>query len=236
MALRFLFLLLLASTGAANEAVKNCDPVALSPTQVCPLQPGTTVPDVSFRTFDGEKKNLPELVKGKNTVLVFYRGGWCPYCDRQLHQLQDLEPKLKTLGYQVIAISPDKPEKVRGSIKSQYLTFLLLSDSKMEGSKAFGIAYKLDEPSLKGLEAMAINLENSSGEKHSMLPVPTTFLVNEQGTIQFTYSDPDYKNRISSEMLLSKIQKLQKKKLASEGTAGPQKMPTSSGRSAQPSL
>lgn len=49
----------------------------------------------------------------KPSIILFYRGGWCPYCNRQLAELKNIEQDLVDLGYQVLAISPESPDRLQ---------------------------------------------------------------------------------------------------------------------------
>ena len=91
---------------------------SVSANGIQPLLVGQSVPDVQLQTADGKAFNLKQELAEQPTVLIFYRGGWCPYCNLQLSQLQKIESQLQDLGYQIIAISPDRPEMLNKSKES----------------------------------------------------------------------------------------------------------------------
>ena len=128
------------SEGEAGEAH-----VARTPDEICPLKVGSHIPDVHLATIDGATANLRDQVREKPTVLVFYRGDWCPYCNTQLEQLRGVEEELIQLGYQLLAISADRPSKLRESKERHSVRFTLLSDSSMAASRAFGLAFQMDQ-------------------------------------------------------------------------------------------
>jgi peroxiredoxin len=164
---------------------------------------GQTVPPVTLRTIQGQPFDLRKAVAGQPTVVIFYRGGWCPYCNRHLVQLQELEPKLKELGYQILAISPDRPEELAKSIKKQKLKYTLLSDSDMTAAKAFGLAFRVDDALVNLYKTKYnIDLEAASGRTHHELPVPAVYIVGRSGKIRYEYVNPNYKIRIKPEKLL----------------------------------
>jgi peroxiredoxin len=176
---------------------------ARSAHQICPILVGANVPELTLRTVDGELFNLNEAIRNKPTVLIFYRGGWCPYCNMQLGQLRDIEPEIIKYGYQIIAISPDRPKKLIESIDEHKMNYLLLSDSNMAVAKAFGIAFKLDDATLKKYEEYGIDLHDASGQKHYSLPVPAVFVIGTDGIIKFEYVNPNYAVRLDPNILLS---------------------------------
>ncbi len=175
----------------------------ISAEDIRPILIGAAVPKLTLSTVDGNSFDLNAAITEKPTVLIFYRGGWCPYCNVQLGQLQDIEPKLIQLGYQIIAINPDRPAKLGQAIQKHKLNYLLLSDSKMIGAQAFGLAFKVDEATLERYKNLGIDLEDASGEKHHLLPVPAVFVVGTDGIINFEYVNPNYKVRISPDLLLA---------------------------------
>ncbi len=118
-------------------------------------------------------------------------------------QLREIEPELKNLGVQLLAISPDKPSKVRETIEKHKMSFILLSDSDMVAARSFRVAYKLDDQTLAEFKKYNIDVEDASGQRHHMLPVPAVFLVTTNGLIQFEYVNPDYKVRLDPELLVA---------------------------------
>jgi len=126
------------TTFAQNELPKTA-------TEIFPLLIGEKIPNLTLKSVDDLDVNLVELIGNKKTVLVFYRGGWCPYCNTHLSALGEAEKELLDMGYQIIAISPDSPKKLKVSDDKNKLNYLLLSDSKGELCKAMGIAFQAPE-------------------------------------------------------------------------------------------
>jgi peroxiredoxin len=120
-----------------------------------------------------------------------------------LVQLREIESELKNLDVQLLAISPDKPSKIRETIDKHKMSFILLSDSDMVAARSFRVAYKLDDQTLAEFKKYNIDVEDASGQNHHMLPVPAVFLVTMNGLIQFEYVNPDYKVRLDPELLVA---------------------------------
>jgi thiol-disulfide isomerase/thioredoxin len=79
--------------------------IAPEPTAISPLLIGEKIPGITLSDVSGKKINLLELASKKPSVIVFYRGGWCPYCNLHLSELQTIESDIIKAGYQIIAIS-----------------------------------------------------------------------------------------------------------------------------------
>lgn len=107
------------------------------------------------------------------------------------------------MGYQLLAVSPDLSAELRKSVQKQELKYSLLSDSKMTAAQALGIAFKVDDATVTQYKEYGTDLEKSSGEAHHLLPVPAVFVIATNGTIHFSYANPDYKMRLNPDVLLA---------------------------------
>lgn len=175
----------LASFAGGNEVPEE-------PTEVRPPLPGMPAPTLHLQRADGSMYSLVTNNLPKPVVLVFYRGGWCPYCNLHLTELRHAEAKLIEMGYEIFFISADRPEKLSSSLQEKNLNYTLLSDSKLQAAKAFGLAYRSDHNTLVTYAKHGIDLEEASGEKHHILPVPAVFVIGVDGINRFQYVNPDY--------------------------------------------
>lgn len=173
------------------------------PAKVKPLAVGTQVPAFSVRTAQGQVRHFDARSFQKPTVLIFYRGGWCPYCNRHLGALKRVEPDIRQLGFDLVFLSADRPERLYASLGEPDIHYTLLSDAEMSASRAFGVAYRLDDAALAKYGEYGIDLEAASGQKHHELPVPAVFIVDTHGVIRFVYANPDYTVRIAPDDLLA---------------------------------
>ncbi len=192
-----------AAQSARKAEETLSDRVAPNADEVHPILVGMKVPDVTLTEVDGKPVRLYSFLEKNPTVLVFYRGGWCPYCNLQLSGLHDIESKVLQLGYQLVAVSADRPMNVEKSIEKHELNFTSLSDSDKVAAKAFGLAFKVNEKTLESYKKFGINLTEASGVDDHVLPVPAVFIVGTDGTILFEYVNPNYKVRLNAQVLLA---------------------------------
>jgi len=176
--------------------------IAKSAEDICPVKIGTEIPSALIKSINGNELDIKEIAKDQKSIIIFYRGGWCPYCNMHLSELQKIEDDIVKLGYKIIAISMDKPENLTSTITEHKMKYELYSDSKANACKEFGIAFKLLESEVDKLKSYHMDIENSSGESHHILPVPSLFLVDQEGIIQFTYVNVDYKVRMDASSIL----------------------------------
>jgi peroxiredoxin len=179
-----------------------------SPQQVRPLGVGARAPIFSARTTEGALRTFgPDNYK-KPLVVIFYRGGWCPYCNAQLSDLHLVEPKLRKSGFEIVFLSTDRPELLYSSLKATDIHYTLLSDNRLEAAKTFHVAYHVDDATFAKMQEYGVDLEASTGTKQHELPVPSVFIIDTSGTIRFVYSNPDYKIRLGADELWAAAQPL----------------------------
>ncbi len=167
-----------------------------------PRKEGERAPAVAILDHQGERVNTAALYRQQPTLFVFYRGGWCPYCTEHLRELAMIEDDLKNLGVQMVAVSPDRPEKLQESIGEHELSYTLLSDSDIRLARALGLAFRVDDQTHSMLLGHDIDIEAASGRSHRVLPVPAVYLIDTEGTIRFAQWNPDYRERISGDAIV----------------------------------
>ena len=193
-----------AKTNKMAQTIKS--QVAETADQVSPLLNGQMIPDISVTTIEGKSVQLADYLNGQKTILFFYRGGWCPFCNTQMGQLQAVEGELKSLGFKLVGISTDAPDDLKKSIDKRQLSYDLLSDYQSKVSSAFGLSFFTSEQTTSRYLAK-MNLKNplqknQAGDERLVLPVPAIYVIDSKGLIQFNYVNPNYKVRLHSDLLL----------------------------------
>jgi peroxiredoxin len=97
----------------------------------------------------------------------------------------------------------DRPDLLYGSLEDPDIGYTVLSDAKLEATRAFGIGFRVDADTVERYLGYGIDLDAVSGEGHHVLPAPSTFLVGKDGTIRFQYTNPDYAVRLDPEVLIT---------------------------------
>lgn len=159
---------------------------------------GSPAPDAPVVAADGSATTLHDVFDTGPTVLVFYRGGWCPYCTRQLAGLMDIHDELQTRGYQIVGIAPQSAATIAATTTEHELGFQLLADEQVAAARAFGLAFAMDQATLTRYAEYGIDTSFSN----HVLPHPAVFVIRD-GTIQFVHIDEDYRARLSNADLLA---------------------------------
>jgi peroxiredoxin len=172
---------------------------------VRPASVGEAAPTAILRTPEGAEFDLAKAYERAPTLLIFYRGGWCPFCSAHLGEIAIIEDELMAMGVELIAASPDRPEKLQESIAGRDLGYQLLSDSDMALTREFGLAFQLDEEEVARYARSGLDIVEASGHDHHMLPVPAVYLIDTGGIIRFAHWDPDYRQRIDRDALVAAV-------------------------------
>lgn len=169
---------------------------------------GDKAPDFTATRVDGTPFVFSPGHLHRPVVLIFYRGGWCPYCNMQLADMHTVEPKLRASGFNVLFVSTDRRELLYSSLKDQTIDYTLLSDPKLQAAQAFHIAYHLSDDLYARQLKYGVDLEQTTGTKLHALPVPSVFIIDRSGVIRFVYSNPDFRIRLKADELWKVAQPL----------------------------
>lgn len=197
--------LLAAPVWAAEPATPAAQaPVPASATAIRPITVGSPVDrTLSLRRTDGSAATLGDVLAGKPTVLVFYRGGWCPFCTTQLAALGKALPEMQAAGWQVAAVAPDQPAVLAKAQAATGDGVVRWSDADGHVMRALGLAFIVDAATDAKLKGYGIDLTAAAGNDAKRLPVPAVLLVGADGTVRFVHADPDYKRRFDTQALLA---------------------------------
>ncbi|BDD06560.1 peroxiredoxin-like family protein [Aureibacter tunicatorum] len=166
------------------------------------LKVGDTARAIILNNLYGNKVSLLEELKKGPVVLSFYRGSWCPYCNLELKALQEALPEIKKNGATLIAISPELPDNSLTLIEKHQLKFEILSDLGNKISKEYGLVFKLPDELIEAYSTFGINLERSNGDNSHTLPMPATFVIDQEGVIRYAFVPEDYRERAEPSEIL----------------------------------
>ncbi|MGG1518090.1 peroxiredoxin-like family protein [Paenibacillus oryzisoli] len=171
-------------------------------------QPGEKAADFQLTNALGQDVVLyEELAKGP-VVLVYYRGGWCPFCNMQLKAYQQILPEIQELGAQLIAISPQKPDHSLSIQEKEGLKFQVLSDPNGLVTAKYKLLFDVPQGVKEIMEGVGLDLAEYNNTSKWILPVPATFMIDESAIIRSAYVNPNFMQRQSPEEILRELRKL----------------------------
>ena len=185
------------------------DVVARSAEQIQPLRVGQNAPAFAVDTVAGQPFHFEPASLERPTILISFRGGWCPYCNLHLSELRHVLPQINDMGVDVMFLSGDRPELLYESLGEDTLAdidglnYKIYSDANADAAMAFGTAFRAADKTIQGRRKKGQDIDGSSMVRHGVLPVPSVFAVDTHGIIRFAYSNADYKVRLPADELLA---------------------------------
>jgi peroxiredoxin len=166
------------------------------------LKPGAKAPLFSLPDATGNLISLAEALSKGTVVLTFYRGIWCPYCNLQLKTYQEILPRIKALGATLIAVSPNTPDHSLSMKEKHALAYEVLSDFDNRTAKQYKIVFSQSEAVASVGKTLGADIAVFNGVPTREIPVPTTFVIDRQGIIRFTFADGNYTKRVEPQTVL----------------------------------
>ena len=170
------------------------------------LTEGTLAPDFSGKDQDGNTISLSNMLKKGPVVLIFYRGYWCPVCNKHLDQFQQSLKAITNKGASVIAITPETNDGAGKTIEKNGLTFPVLSDKDYTIMDAYDVRFSVTKGySNKIGTFLGTNIAQNNGDNQAYLPVPATYVIGTDRKIIKAYFDQNYKNRPTAEEIAENL-------------------------------
>ncbi len=172
------------------------------------LKKGSMLPSFTLPDSKNELVSSEKLLANSNLALVFYRGGWCPFCNLYLKKLQDNLDEIKAAGGELVAISAENPDESLTTEQKNNLRFYVLSDKNLDYARKLGLVYQLPEETDTKYKSMGIDLVVANDMKKPELPISATYVVNREGKIMYSFVEPDYKKRAEPETVIAELKKI----------------------------
>lgn len=169
------------------------------------LKAGDTAPDFLLPDATGRNISLYETLKQSPVILVFYRGGWCPYCNLELRSYQRLLPEIRKSSAQLIAISPQTPDASLSTQEKNALAYPVLSDTQNQAAKNFGILFDMPAYLSELYAGFGNDLTKINSAGTWALPLPATYVVGQDGKIIKAFVETDYRVRMEPQEALAAL-------------------------------
>jgi peroxiredoxin len=200
-------LLLLIFTVLSSKLFAT-DRIASDPSEANPIEVGKRIPDVNLRDAQRGPINLNLQIDNKPTVLIFYRGGWCPVCNKHKAELTELYKEFALSGYQLIIISPDPPEMITEMELSEDTLAApqVFSDFQLEAARAFGVAFRAEDEYIDKAAQYDKRILERSKELRNVLPLTSVFIIDSNGIVQYVHVSPNTNELMTPELILNVAQ------------------------------
>ncbi|MEL0629304.1 peroxiredoxin-like family protein [Psychromonas aquatilis] len=173
------------------------------------LKLGDQAPAFSLPNQQGKLTSLSNLLSKGPVIVTFYRGSWCPYCNLQLKALQSRLPEIHDLGAQLVAISPEVPDNSLTENEISKMSFEVLSDQDADVAAKFGVSWKVPDFVLAHMKVdHQLDIEKINNGNANIMPIPATYILNQQGIAVWRFVDVDYRVRSEPEDIINELKKL----------------------------
>ncbi|MEJ1979061.1 MAG: peroxiredoxin-like family protein [Acetobacteraceae bacterium] len=172
------------------------------------LKEGDLAPDFALPDASGMPVALSDRLRAGPVVLIFYRGGWCPYCNLQLRAYQHALDEITALGGQLLAVSPQLPDGSLSTAEMNKLSFGVLSDVSNRVAKTFGLVYALPDELRAALRSNGKALPGINGDDSWELPLPATYVIAPDRSIVLAAVELDYRERQAPEGVVAALRSL----------------------------
>lgn len=156
-----------------------------------------------------KRVSLKDRLENGPVIIVFYRGQWCPHCNRHMSQIQDSLQMILDAGASVIAITPEKGEKIEKTMEKSGASFSIVYDENHLIMDRYHVTFKLSGWKRFIYGIAGININKASGNKDSALPVPATYIIAKDGTIFSSHFNEDHSERMTVKEMLSVLSRIQ---------------------------
>ena len=170
------------------------------------LEVGEKAPEIIGVDQNGLKINSTETLKYNKILLVFYRGNWCPHCKKHLGSLQEHLNEFIEKGVYVMVVTPETAERTKETAEMWHSNFSIIHDANNKIMKDYKVAFEVNKenvPSYYGFVSKRVAEYNV--KNNNVLPVPATYMIDQNGNISYVHYDPDYKNRSDFNEILKSL-------------------------------
>jgi len=172
------------------------------------LRPGDMAPDFSLPDQHGREVRLTNRLAHGPVVLVFFRGGWCPFCTLTLRAWQDALDALHDAGGDLLAVSPQPCIGCNQTAERDLLAFSVLSDQGCKVADSYRTAFDMPE-SVRPLYArLGHDLPRINGTGTWRLPLPASFVIGPDRRIALAHAEIASWRRLDSGDAIAAVRKL----------------------------
>ena len=171
------------------------------------LNVGDIAPDFSLSNAVGDLVSLKQYLTQGPVVLTWYRGGWCPYCNLTLRFLQHYLPDFQKYAANLLALTPELPDRSLSTKEKNTLGFQVLTDLNNAVAREFGLVFKL-HPKVSDYYRDSFDLRWYNGHDREELPLAATYVIDPQGVIRYAFLDADYRKRAEPKEILTALNQL----------------------------
>lgn len=167
---------------------------------------GVKAPTINAKSINGDLINSNELIKEKSVVVIFYRGKWCPICNRYLANLNDSLSYITEKGVEVLVIGPETFENTEKTGEKANAQFVMIPDTTLQILKDYDVLFNVTKKYQGKIKTFLFtDISENNNQEEAQLPVPATYIIGKDGTIIWRHFDYDYSKRASVREIIDNL-------------------------------
>lgn len=170
-------------------------------------QVGDTAIDAELTGWNGKQVRLSDMWRQGSVVLMWYRGGWCPYCNLQLRAMQKEMKAIEGAGAKLVVLTPELPEKAQETAEANDVSFVALHDKQNATARQYGLVFDLPETILP-IYRDKLKLAEFNGSDAMELPLSATYVIDTNGKIRYAFLNADYTQRAEPAEVVAAVKKV----------------------------
>ncbi|MCB1868534.1 MAG: AhpC/TSA family protein [Gammaproteobacteria bacterium] len=169
------------------------------------LKSGDTIHDFELPDQHGQLRRLSDYLCESRVVLNIYRGGWCPYCNMEMKALHDLLPEIEAAGARLIGMAPETPDRALTTAERHQIKIDILSDQGNRVAETLGLVFELPEALRAIYQKIGIDVPAYNGDDSFKLPLPATYILEQDGVVLYDFVNADYTKRLEPEEIVARL-------------------------------
>lgn len=170
------------------------------------LQVGTEAPRILATNVNDEKVDSKKILKKKEIVVIFYRGKWCPVCNRYLNNLSDSLSFITDKDAEVLVIGPETFENAEKMEEKTKAKFQMIPDTNLKILTDYDVLFNVTSKYQGKIKTFLMaDIAKNNNQEEAILPVPATYIIGKDGKIKYRHFNYDYAVRASVKEILENL-------------------------------
>lgn len=170
------------------------------------LEIGKSAPEIKTYSVEGKLINSTNILKEKQIVLIFYRGKWCPICNRYLSNLNDSLEYIINENAEIIVVGPESFESAKKMSKKSDADYMLVPDTSLKILEDYDVMFNVTKKYQGKIKTFLMtDIAQNNGQEEATLPVPATYIIGKDGVIKWRHFDYDYSVRATAKEIIDNL-------------------------------
>lgn len=193
----------------AQEHTKAMVKKGMDTTKYVPkgLMVGEVAPEINSLSVDGSIVNSSKILKEKELIVIFYRGEWCPICNRYLKNLNDSLEYIVAKNAEIIVVGPENFENSAKTLDKSKGDFILIPDTSLKILTAYDVLFSVTNKYQSKIKTFLMtDIAKNNNQEEAMLPVPATYIIGRDGKVKWRHFNYNYSVRATVKEIIDQLE------------------------------